>query len=477
MLELEGVSKSYGSLKALDRVSASFVPGEIHAVLGENGAGKSTLMGVLSGFVLPDSGTARLDRKPLPLGKPFAVKSLGIEMVHQHFMLVPAFTVAENFALYRLEGLYKPASVHRQAERALSMARKLGLEIDPNARTGALPVDMRQMIEIVKALSGDARTIILDEPTAVLTPDGVEKLFGILRQLKAEGKTVILIAHKLAEVMRVADRVTVLRKGRVVASSSIADVDEERLAEWMVGGLPPLLTRPGGHQEPGMEVRLESVRGDEGNVAVADVSFEVRRGEILGIGGVEGNGQTELAEAVARVRPFQGSIDWRGQGPMRIGYIPQDRQTEGLALRMSVQDNLLVVGHKHPELSIGPFLRISRIRRWTTALVDRFNIATAGIDAAAGSLSGGNQQKVVVARALDGAPSLLVAVNPTRGLDIQATAYVHAQLLEARAAGAAILLVSSDLDELSQLSDRRKFMLGARFAPEASALKFLGASA
>jgi len=477
-LAISAVSKSYGALKALDDVSLSVLPGEIHAVLGENGAGKSTLMGVLSGFVVPDRGDVTLDGRPLALGQPFEIKHAGIEMVHQHFMLVPAFTVAENLALYRLERLAGGINAKRQSEGALELGKELGWQIDPAAHARDLAVGAQQRVEILKALSGDAHVIILDEPTAVLSAPEVEDLFGVLRKLRDQGKTVILIAHKLKEVMRVADRVTVLRKGRVIGSDLLKNVDDNLLALWMVGGMPPLLEKPPAQAEPGLAARNLRVRGNLGQQSVRGVSFEVGKGEILGIGGVDGNGQVELAEAVAQVQAYQGELTWKGapleDSGVALGYIPGDRQLDGLALRMSVSDNLLIQGYRKPELSVGPFLSARRVSIWAKNLVERFGIVVGSISSLAGSLSGGNQQKVVVARTLESTPEFLVAVNPTRGLDIQATNYVHSQLLKAKANGAAVLMFTTDLEELSQLADRTLFMTSGAFAEGLGAESMVG---
>lgn len=478
MLQVENVSKSYGALKALDGVTLSFQPGEIHAVLGENGAGKSTLMGVLSGFVLPELGTVEFEGVKVHLGQPFAIKQVGIEMVHQHFMLVPAFSVAENLALNRLERLLGGPKIAHHSARALQLAKELDWNIDPEALAADLAVGSQQRVEILKALSGNAKVVILDEPTAVLSASEVADLFRVLRKLKAEGKTIILIAHKLGEVMQIADRVTVLRRGKVVGADRLANLNEAELAEWMVGGMPPLLAKPVAHAEPGLVVRDLRVRGNLGQESVRGVSFEAAKGEIVGIGGVDGNGQIELAEAIALVRSCQGHLTWKGaslhDSGVQLAYIPQDRQTDGLALNMSVTDNLLIAGHVKKELCTGPFLSYGHIAKWASGLVQRFGIVVSSIQAKVGSLSGGNQQKVVVARSLEATPELLVAVNPTRGLDIQATNYVHRQLIEAKERGAAVVLFSTDLDELSALADRVMFMSSGAFVEGLGAEALVG---
>lgn len=461
MFDVRGVWKSFGVVRALEDVSTAFQAGEIHAVLGENGAGKSTLMNILAGFVIPDRGSVLLDGAPIPLGRAAECRKMGIAMIHQHFTLVPAFTVEENLALARSPRLYRGLRVGALSEPSKRHAERLGWEIDTRERTANLPVGVRQRLEIVKTLAGaggEARVLIFDEPTAVLAPEEVDEVFRALRELRDEGKVVILIAHKLREVMSVADRVTVLRRGKVVARAPVSGVTESQLAEWMVGdlgggglGRGPLVPTPG------LEVRDLWVRGDRGNDAIRGLSLEARRGEILGIGGVDGNGQIELAEALAGVRRFRGEIHI--PGPL-LAYIPQDRQLDGLALSMSIEDNLLIEGVRHRDLTVGPFLRRPAIRTWADGLIARFQVKAPSATTTIDELSGGNQQKVVVARALDRLPDLLVAVDPTRGLDLKATGYVHDQIRQAAAQGAAVVLISSDRDELSDVADRVLFLRG-----------------
>jgi simple sugar transport system ATP-binding protein len=463
-LQVEHVTKRFGNVVALQDVSADFAPGEIHAVLGENGAGKSTLMHVLAGFLAPQEGHVTLDGAALPLGRPHLCREMGIEMVHQHFTLVPEFTVAENVALARLPSLASRLDLITLTAHAFEHAKELGWELDPRALVRDLPVGVQQRVEILKCLSGDAKVLIFDEPTAVLSPAEIEDLFRVLRQLRDQGKIVILIAHKLSEVMGVADRVTVLRKGIKVASAEIEDVDERQLAEWMVGELPDFKVAKG--KTPLREaLRAENLKilGDRGELAVKEVSLAVNAGEILGIGGVDGNGQVELAEALALVRRAQsGSLIWNGSAlkdsRVALAYIPQDRQEDGLALSMSVQDNLLIEGHRRPSLTRGPILLFRQIRAWVLDLIKRFDIVVENPDVEVANLSGGNQQKVVVSRNLDRRPDLLIAVNPTRGLDLKATRFVHEQILLARDGGSAVALFSTDLDELAAVADRTVFM-------------------
>lgn len=460
-LTLSGVSKAYGATIALDRVSVEFAPGEIHAVLGENGAGKSTLMGVIAGFVMPDDGEGFLRDQPLRFGRAFETRRRGIAMVHQHFALVPAFTAAENLALASLGSAWRGHHPLRDADPSLRMAKELGWEVDAKALTEDLPVGVQQRLEILKALSGESEVLIFDEPTAVLTPAEVADLFRVLRDLRARGRTIILIAHKFSEVLAIADRVTVLRQGKFVATAHIGEVDETQLATWMVGELPLPRAPIAGSFAPGLNVTDLHVRGDRGEHAVRGVSFTVGRGEILGIGGVDGNGQVELAEALAQVRrTAAGSIFIKDcdLDEASIAYIPQDRQTDGLALSLSIRDNLLITGHRRRGLRFGPILKSKAIRTWTRGLVERFEIKIGALGNPVSSLSGGNQQKVVVARSLDEVPDLLVAVNPTRGLDVRATDYVHAQIVAAAEAGAIVVMFSTDQDEIDALAHRAVYL-------------------
>lgn len=464
VLVVEGVSKRYGSVQALNRVSVGFSAGEVHAVLGENGAGKSTLMGVLAGFVVPDEGSVQLGGEPAPVGRPFEAKARGIAMVHQHFMLVPNFSVEENLALDELGVLGRGLDTRALARPALELAESLGWEIDGQARTGGLPVGVQQRVEILKALTGEARVVIFDEPTAVLAPDEVGDLLALLRRLADEGRAVVLIAHKLSEVLAVADRVTVLRRGDLVASAERAAVTEQMLAEWMVGELPPVRQPLG---EAAGEVVLRgtglTVLGNRGETAVRGLDLEVRAGEVVGIGGVDGNGQLELAEALAGVRALAGGrLEWpAGEG--RLAYIPQDRQAAGLALGLSIEENLWVGSVEEGERVRRGFLNLGELRTWAAGLVREYQVKVGSVRDPVRSLSGGNQQKVVVARSLALAPAVVVAMNPTRGLDVKATDFVHEQLLGAARRGAGVVLISTDWDELAAVGSRVLTLSRGRF--------------
>ena len=499
MLEVRSVTKTYGSVTALDDVSATFATGEIHAVLGENGAGKSTLMHIMSGFTKPDSGEVLLDGHLLVSQNPKSEirnPKSAISMVHQHFTLVPAFTVQENLALAQLTKR-GPIDEAQAAQPALDLAHQLGWPLDPNAITGQLPVGVQQRIEIVKSLAGESKVAIFDEPTAVLTPSEVDELFRVLRQLKEQGRIVILIAHKLQEVMAIADRVTVLRRGKTVAESPITAspthpvtnsesaaspehripntehlVTSRQLAEWMVGEFPESLTPNTQHPTPNTQVLQAqhlSAKGDRGEEALRGITFTLHKGEILGFGGVDGNGQVELAEVLAQIRPHQGELTWQGEDNPRIAYIPQDRQTDGLALSMSIEDNLLI-----SQANQGLWLNPAKSKAWADRLIDQFQIKANSSRDKVASLSGGNQQKVVVARSLDQTPDLLIAVNPTRGLDVRATDYVHRQILAARDQGAAVVLISPDLDELAALATRTLFLSRGQIAEGQGAQALVG---
>ncbi len=480
-IELGNVVKRFGSVTALDGVSAAFLPGEVHAVVGENGAGKSTLASIVSGFISPDSGSASLDEKPLPLGRPFDCKRLGIQMIHQHFTLVPEFTVAENLALAHLDRLTRRLDALERAQPALEAGERLGWRFDPTAKVRNLPVGLQQRLEILKALGEDAKVILFDEPSAVLTQGEVQELLRVIRRLRDEGRTVLLIAHKLAEVMAVADRDTVLRRGKKVAEALRGGFTEGELAHWMVGEMPPAKAfESGTTRGPGLTVTDLRVLGSRGETAVDGISLAIQRGEIVGIGGVDGNGQLELAETLAGVREqASGSVSWSGKDVRQVdvGYIPQDRRRDGLALRMSIAENMLLSKSARGALAKGPFLPMSAIRAWARGLIERFAIKAVSESQAVGSLSGGNQQKVVVSRTLDRVPDLLVVAGPSRGLDIRAAAFVHEQILAAKEAGAAVALFSSDLDELAALSDRTVYLSRGKVFEGADQVSVLGGPA
>lgn len=470
LLEARAVSRRFGSFTALDQVDFSLQPGEIHALLGENGAGKSTLMNLLSGLLRPSAGTILMDGEPVRFASPADAAACGIGMVHQHFLLVPPLSVAENLLLSADRGKGGPLSwpIQRVLAEAKALAERLGWTIPWEQPAGNLPVGTQQRVEILKALRGQTRVLIFDEPTAVLTPTETPELFATLRALAAEGKGIVFISHKLDEVMALAERVTVLRRGKVVAQLKTSESDVAQLATAMVGSALPVATqrpeRPKA-SEPVVAVAGLTVRHHgQAKPALDQVSFTVSPGEILGFAGVDGNGQTELSDCLTGfLCPSSGTITVSGE-PLapniaavrraRFGIIPADRQKRGLALGMSVQENLTLGVQDKAAFRSGPFLKASALRQRTSDLIQQFDIRTTGPEALVSSLSGGNQQKVVIARALANEPRVLVAVNPTRGLDVGAISAVHTALRQAQATGAAVVLISTELDEVLTLSDR-----------------------
>jgi general nucleoside transport system ATP-binding protein len=475
-LELRGITKRYGLLAANDGISLSVAPGQVHALLGENGAGKTTLMNVLYGLTQPDEGDILIDGKPAKFGSPKDAIEAGIGMVHQHFMLVPVFTVAENVTLGIEGGLgaSSPRGIRsraglldrRKARRDVAdLSHRYGLDVDPDALVGELPVGIQQRVEIVKALVRQANVLILDEPTAVLTPAETEELFRIIRQLTGAGTSVIFISHKLREVQAIADTITVLRRGKVVGQRT-PPVTEEDLANLMVGRDVQLRVskqpaRPG---EVVLDVADLTV-GDSGGLPVNGLSFEVRAGEILGIAGVQGNGQTELCEALMGLRPtVGGSVTVNGRDLSRaspharlragVAYVPEDRREDGLVGPFSVAENLILDMYDRPPYSSGINLNLPAIRANATERIEEFDIRTGSPGTAAGTLSGGNQQKVILAREVGREHKVLIASQPTRGLDVGSIEFVHRRIIEQRDHGVAVVIVSSELDEIYALADR-----------------------
>ncbi len=472
MIRLEGIGKSFASARALDDVTVEFAASSVHGLLGENGAGKSTLMNVLFGLLRADTGSIVIDGKPARIASPADARAHGIGMVHQHFTLVPTLSVVDNLALAAQAGL---GQVPRPAWRARlrALAEPLGWRIDPDVRCGELAVGEQQRVEIVKALAVGGRALILDEPTAVLTPSEALELFSALRGLTARGTAVVFISHKLAEVEAICDRVTILRRGRVVHAGPLAGLTRERMTELMVGAPVETVRKPPTRLagEMVVEARALTVAGRGVEAAVGDATFMVRAGEIVGVAGVEGNGQRELVRALLGLeRPRTGELMvagaalHRGEVPdrARLGIIPDDRRHEALVLPLSVTRNLLLGEHRRKPFAIAGWLRFSRWRARAAELAGAYDVRAASLGQPVSSLSGGNQQKVVVARELHGGPRLVVAVNPTRGLDIGATAFVMSRLVQARELGAAVLLVHSDLDELLGIADRVLVMCAGR---------------
>ncbi|NLG83874.1 MAG: ABC transporter ATP-binding protein [Firmicutes bacterium] len=464
---MRGIVKRFPGVVANAGVDFELRRGEVHALLGENGAGKTTLMKILYGLCLPDAGEIRVHGRPVRIDGPRRAIALGIGMVHQHFMLIPPFTVAENIVL-GLEPRRGPAfDLSRARAEVAAISERYGLQVDPDARIETISLGMQQRVEILKALYRQADVLILDEPTAVLTPQEVGELVEIIRRLAASGKSIVFITHKLREVMSVADRVTVLRRGERIGTLRPAETTLEELARMMVGREVALeLTKePATPDGEVLRLRDVSALNDRHLPALRRVSLSVRAGEILGIAGVEGNGQAELVEVIAGLRPittgeiFLGDRRIDGLGPRRIhelgvAYVPEDRQRRGLILDFSLAENLILVEHRRRPFARGPALDRVAIHRHAERLIAEYDIRAAGTGSKAGALSGGNQQKVVVARALASRPRLLLVSQPTRGLDVGATEFVHRRILTERDRGAAVLLVSLELDELLALSDR-----------------------
>ncbi len=468
ILELRGITKRFPGVLANDHIDLMLEKGEIHALLGENGAGKTTLMNILYGLYQPDEGEILVNGQVEQFLSPKDAIRAGIGMVHQHFMLVPVFTVTENVMLGD-EQTHPGGFLDREtaAKRILEISENYGLEVEPDSIVEELPVGVQQRVEIIKLLYRSADILILDEPTAVLTPQEVDELFKIMRALTAQGKSIIFITHKLREVLDVADRITVIRRGKVVGTTVPAEADQNTLAAMMVGRevaleLNKAPEKPG---EPVLKVENLVVADDRLQVAVDDISFEVHSGEILGVAGVQGNGQTELVEAITGLRqPTEGKISLLAEDithatprvitELGSGHIPEDRQQDGLVLSFPVMDNLVLCQYYLPPFAQGPVLQWNTIQKNAEKLIERFDIRTPSPLTTVGSLSGGNQQKVIVARELSRAIRLLVAAQPTRGLDVGSIEYIHSQLLQMRDSGTAVLLVSTELDEILQLADR-----------------------
>ena len=466
-LELSGLTKSFGSLVANDHIDLVIEPGEIHCLLGENGAGKSTLMNMLYGLLQPDSGEIVIDGEKVRITSPSDAIQHGIGMVHQHFMLVPVFTVAENIMLGR-ENIHAGGVLDRKKAHALvtELSDRYGFEVDPEALVEDIPVGVQQRVEIIKALANEASVLILDEPTAVLTPAEIDELIGVMRQLKANGTSIVFITHKLKEVKAIADKITVIRRGKVVGQAE-PSASEEELAELMVGRAVDLVVDKAPAQPQDVVLRVEglTVIDERGFTAVDDVSLEVRAGEILAVAGVQGNGQTELAEALLGLTPIAaGKISLDGQDltgrstrhrlDAGIGYVPEDRWHDGFVDSFSVAENLVLDLFRKPPFGNGLALRTDEIEKNAQARVEEFDIRTQGIDLPVSSLSGGNQQKVVLARELSRPLRLLVASQPTRGVDVGSIEFLHGRIVEERDRGTAVLIVSTELDEIAALADR-----------------------
>jgi simple sugar transport system ATP-binding protein len=468
ILECDQITKRFPGVLANDQICFSLEEGEIHGILGENGAGKTTLMNILYGLYHPDEGEIRVRGKSVEIKSTRDAIQAGIGMVHQHFMLIPVFTVTENVMLgdeaTTIAGILDREST---AGRIRDISSEYGLEIDPNVLVSTLPVGVQQRVEIIKLLYREADILIFDEPTSVLTPQEADQLFRIMRSLAESGKSIIFITHKLREVLDIADRITVIRQGQVIGTTTPQEADKNTLASMMVGREVVLEVEKSKAQPTELTLRVENLKvlDDRNTLAVNGVTFDVLAGEILGVAGVQGNGQTQLVEALTGLRhPVEGRIELRGTDitrgtPRQIielgtAHIPEDRQRDGLVLSYPVTDNMVLNTYYLEPFTEKAVLQEEAIRSNAESLIEAFDIRTPSALVDVDTLSGGNQQKVIVARELSRPIRLLVAAQPTRGLDVGSIEYIHSRLIEKRDEGVAVLLVSTELDEIMQLSDR-----------------------
>ncbi|MDP2856961.1 MAG: ABC transporter ATP-binding protein [Bacillota bacterium] len=478
VISLRSIVKTFPGVVANRDINLD-ITHEIHAIVGENGAGKSTLMKILCGLSRPDSGEIWLRGRRVVITGPGHASALGIGMVHQHFMLVGRFSVAENVILGMEPSRRGVLDIATARSRVLALCRQYGMELDPNAKIQDLSVGLQQRVEILKVLYRGAEVLILDEPTAVLAPQEVSDLFANLQALKQSGKTIVFISHKLDEVLEIADRISVLRRGQMIGTVQAQSTTREEIASMMVGR-PVLFSLAKPPAEPGaalLDIRDLSVLGGLGNLACDNVSLSVRSGEIYGIAGVEGNGQTELVEAVTGIRkPRGGSITLLGKQAMGLtpaairqlglAHIPEDRHKRGLVLEMSVLENFLLGKQRRSNYVLRRAINAREARSQASRAVKEFDVRVASLDVTGGSLSGGNQQKLILSRELETGPKVIIAAQPMRGLDVGASQFVRSVLLKARQDGCAILLVSADLEELMALSDRIGVMFRGRLVAE-----------
>jgi len=466
-IELRGISKRFPGVLANDRVDFDVKSGEVHALLGENGAGKSTLMKILYGLYHPDEGEIRINDRPVTISSPTDAINQGIGMIHQHFMLVPTLTVAENVALGLPSSRAPLTDLDRVSKRILELAKIYGLKIDPDVYVWQLSVGQQQRVEIIKALYRGAALLILDEPTAVLTPQEVDELFVIMHQMVRDGHALIFISHKLHEVVEISHRITVLRDGRKIGTRPTSEVTKQILANWMVGREVGFAPDRGNVERGECRLQLDQVScgSDRGTPGLRGVSLELCSGEVLGVAGVSGNGQRELAETITGLRKVTGGrVTLEGQDVTNfapgditdrmLSYIPEERMRDGMIKNFTIAENMILREHQKQPYSRSGFLNLRDISSHSDELIKKFHVKTPSRDTLAKNLSGGNIQKVVLARELARSPRVILAAQPTRGLDIGATEYVREQLLEQRRQGVAIMLISEDLDEILSLSDR-----------------------
>jgi len=469
VIEMLNITKEFPGVIANDDVTLRLKRGEIHALLGENGAGKSTLMSVLFGLYQPDKGIIKKDGKPVRINNPNDANALGIGMVHQHFKLVHNFTVLQNIILGVEETKNGFLRMDAARKKVLELSDRYGLKVDPDALISDITVGMQQRVEILKMLFRDNEILIFDEPTAVLTPQEIDELMKIMKELSKEGKSILFITHKLNEIKQVADRVTVLRKGRCIGTVNVADVTKEQMSEMMVGRKISFTVEKGEQHlgAPALQVKNLCVAGrSKHKDAVRNVSFTVNRGEIVCIAGIDGNGQSELVYALSGLMPVKsGTIELNGKdithaairarNDMGMSHIPEDRHRDGLVLDYNLAENLVLKRYHTRDFQKSGFLRFKKIYSYADRLIKMYDIRSGqGANTVVRSMSGGNQQKAIIAREIDLDPEILLAVQPTRGLDVGAIEYIHKQLVAQRDAGKAVLLVSLELDEVMELSDR-----------------------
>lgn len=467
VIEMREITKKFGDFVANDKINLQLRKGEIHALLGENGAGKSTLMNMLAGLLEPTSGDIVVNGNTVNLDSPSKAASLGIGMVHQHFMLVEAFTVVENIILGSETTKHGVLDLKKASQDILDLSKKYGLAVDPHAKVEDISVGAQQRVEILKTLYRGADILIFDEPTAVLTPAEIEELMTIMKNLANEGKSIILITHKLDEIRAVSDRVTVIRRGKSIETVEIGGATNQDLAEMMVGRSVSFKTEKGPSQPKEVVLSIENlvVNENRGVPAVKNLSLELRAGEVVGIAGIDGNGQSELIQAITGLRKVKsGSIKIKGKDvvglrprqitEMNVGHVPEDRHRDGLVLDMMISENMALQTYYKEPLSKNGILNYPNITSYAKKLMEEFDVRAASEVVPSKALSGGNQQKAIIAREIDRDPDLLIVSQPTRGLDVGAIEYIHKRLIQERDNGKAVLVVSFELDEILNVSDR-----------------------
>ncbi|ASW44076.1 ABC transporter ATP-binding protein [Clostridium isatidis] len=468
VVEMLNIRKEFPGIVANDNITLQLKKGEIHALLGENGAGKSTLMGMLFGMYLPDKGTIKVKGKEVKISNPNIANDLGIGMVHQHFKLVENFTVTENIILGSEPKKFLTVDIKKAANRIAELSKTYGLNVDPYAKIEDISVGMQQRVEILKMLYRNAEVLIFDEPTAVLTPQEIQDLIQIMKSLIKEGKSIILITHKLKEIKAAADRCTVIRRGKYIGTVDVKSTTEAEMAKMMVGRQVSFKVekQEAKPKEEVLKVENLSVKNNKKVLGLKNFSLSVRKGEIVGIAGVEGNGQTELVEAITGMRPVEeGKIVFNGKDitnssireriDLGIAHIPEDRHKRGLILDYTVENNMVLKAYKNEPFSKNGLINMEKITEYSDEIIENFDVRSGeGGKSIARSLSGGNQQKAIIGREVASDPDLLIAVQPTRGLDVGSIEYIHKRLVEQRDNGKAVLLVSLELDEILNVSDR-----------------------